>query len=185
LLKILLLVQVDFSKPSFEQITNRHHSGTFAVPVIGIDGLAVSLRALPGQRRRRFEKRYSLVFSLLSKRLNDGHNSVEIHGWVIRFRLNHDQNALHLLKCKAGAITMEAILSGKNQARIPKQVREYLKLKAGDPFKFFLQPDGTVVILPKIRTSKLKGSVPKLERPVSVEEVEVAIGAGATERHRR
>lgn len=80
---------------------------------------------------------------------------------------------------------MEATLSSKNQVTIPKQVREYLKLKAGDRFKFFLQPDGAVVILPKIRTSKLKGSVPKLNRPVSVEEMEVAIGAGATERHRR
>jgi antitoxin PrlF len=80
---------------------------------------------------------------------------------------------------------MEAILSSKNQATIPKQVREYLNLKAGDRFKFFLQPDGAVVILPKIRTSKLKGSVSKLNRPVSVEEMEAAIGAGATERHRR
>jgi antitoxin PrlF len=80
---------------------------------------------------------------------------------------------------------MEATLSSKNQATIPKQVREYLNLKAGDRFKFFLQPDGAVVILPKIRTSKLKGSVPKLSRPLSIEEMEVAIGEGATERHRR
>lgn len=80
---------------------------------------------------------------------------------------------------------MEATLSSKNQVTIPKQVREYLNLKAGDRFKFFLQPDGAVVILPKIRTSKLKGSVPKLNRPVSVEEMEAAIEAGATERHRR
>jgi AbrB family looped-hinge helix DNA binding protein len=80
---------------------------------------------------------------------------------------------------------MEATLSSKNQATIPKRVREYLNLKAGDRFKFFLQPDGAVVILPKIRTSNLKGSVPKLNRPVSVEEMEAAIQAGATERHRR
>jgi antitoxin PrlF len=80
---------------------------------------------------------------------------------------------------------MEATLSSKNQATIPKQVRDYLNLKAGDRFKFFLQPDGAVVILPKIRTSKLKGSVPKLNRPVSVAEMDVAIRAGATERHRR
>jgi AbrB family looped-hinge helix DNA binding protein len=80
---------------------------------------------------------------------------------------------------------MEATLSSKNQATIPKQVRDYLNLKAGDRFKFFLQPDGAVVILPKIRTSKLRGSVPKLNRPVSIEEMDVAIRAGATERHRR
>jgi bifunctional DNA-binding transcriptional regulator/antitoxin component of YhaV-PrlF toxin-antitoxin module len=64
-------------------------------------------------------------------------------------------------------------------------VREYLNLKAGDRFKFFFQPDGAVVILPKIRTSRLKGSVPKLNRPISVEEMNIAIESGATERHRR
>jgi antitoxin PrlF len=80
---------------------------------------------------------------------------------------------------------MEATLSSKNQATIPKQVREYLNLKAGDRFKFFLQPDGRVVLLPGIRISKLKGSVPKLARPVSLEEMEVAIAAGATRRHRK
>jgi bifunctional DNA-binding transcriptional regulator/antitoxin component of YhaV-PrlF toxin-antitoxin module len=64
-------------------------------------------------------------------------------------------------------------------------VREYLNLKPGDRFKFFLQPDGAVVILPKIRTSKLKGSVPKVDPPVSVEEMNIAIETGATERRRR
>ena len=70
---------------------------------------------------------------------------------------------------------MEATLSSKNQVTIPKPVREYLNLKPGDRFKFFLQPDGAVVILPKIRTSKLKGSVPKLSRPISIEEMDAAI----------
>jgi antitoxin PrlF len=80
---------------------------------------------------------------------------------------------------------MEATLSSKNQATIPKPVRQYLNLKPGDRFKFFLQPDGAVVILPKIRVSKLKGSLPKLSRPVSVEEMNAAIEAAATERVRR
>jgi AbrB family looped-hinge helix DNA binding protein len=80
---------------------------------------------------------------------------------------------------------MEATLSSKNQATIPKSVREYLNLKAGDRFKFFLQPDGTVVILPKLPTAKLKGSLPKLDKPLSVEEINTAIEAGATEHYRR
>lgn len=80
---------------------------------------------------------------------------------------------------------MEATLSSKNQATIPKPVREYLNLKPGDRFKFFLQPDGAVVILPKIRISKLKGSVPKLSRTISIEEMNTAIEVGATERFRR
>ena len=79
---------------------------------------------------------------------------------------------------------MEAILSSKNQATIPKSVREHLNLKPGDRFKFFLQPDGTVAILPKVRTSRLKGSVPKLKRPITVKEMNTAIEAGATERFR-
>jgi len=80
---------------------------------------------------------------------------------------------------------VEATLSSKNQATIPKSVRDYLKLKPGDRFKFFLQPDGTVVILPKIRTAALKGSVPRRKRPVSVEEMNAAIEAGATGRFKR
>lgn len=55
---------------------------------------------------------------------------------------------------------MEATLNSKNQAMIPKPVREFLKLKAGDRLKFFFQPDGRVVILPKTPISKLKGSSP-------------------------
>jgi antitoxin PrlF len=80
---------------------------------------------------------------------------------------------------------MEATLSSKNQVTIPKQVREYLNLKAGDRFKFFLQPDGRVVILPRIPISKLKGSVGKFARPVSLKEMDEAIAAGATKRHRK
>ena len=77
---------------------------------------------------------------------------------------------------------MEATLSSKNQATIPKQVREYLHLKPGDKFKFFLQPDGVVVILPRIPTAKLKGKLPKAKRPLSVEQMNAAIEAGATRR---
>jgi len=79
---------------------------------------------------------------------------------------------------------MEATLSSKNQVTIPKSVREYLNLKAGDRFKFFRQPDGAVVILPKISVSRLKGSVPKRDRPVSIEEMNAAIRAGAVERYK-
>lgn len=80
---------------------------------------------------------------------------------------------------------MEATLSNKNQATIPKSVREHLNLKPGDRFKFFLQPDGAVVILPKVRTAVLKGSLPRRKRPVSVEEINSAIEAGPTGRFRR
>jgi AbrB family looped-hinge helix DNA binding protein len=77
---------------------------------------------------------------------------------------------------------MEATLSSKNQATIPQSVRDYLNLKPGERFKFFLQPDGTILILPKMRTATLKGSLPRRKRPVSVEEMKAAIEAGATGR---
>ncbi len=80
---------------------------------------------------------------------------------------------------------MEATLSSKGQATIPKAVREFLHLKPGDRFKFFLSPDGTVAILPIIPMEKLKGSLVKRKRPTSVEEVNAAIEAAATMRHRR
>jgi antitoxin PrlF len=79
---------------------------------------------------------------------------------------------------------MEATLSSKGQATIPKAVRERLQIKPGDRFRFFFHPDG-VMILPKIPTKRLKGSVPGLPRPVSQEEIERAIEAGATRRFRR
>ena len=79
---------------------------------------------------------------------------------------------------------MEARLSSKGQATIPKAVRERLQIKPGDQFKFFFHPDG-VIILPKIPTRRLKGSVPKLAKSVSLKEIDKAIEAGATVRFRR
>lgn len=80
---------------------------------------------------------------------------------------------------------MEATLSSKGQATIPKAVREYLHLRPGDRFKFFLQPDGAVVILPRLPLSALKGSLGKRGRPASVETMNSGIEAGATKRFRR
>ena len=76
---------------------------------------------------------------------------------------------------------MEATLSSKNQATIPKQVRDYLHLSPGDRFKFFLQPDGGVVILPKIPVAKLKGTLPKRKKPVSIKQMNAAIRNAAVE----
>jgi AbrB family looped-hinge helix DNA binding protein len=79
---------------------------------------------------------------------------------------------------------MEATLSSKGQATIPKAVRDRLQIKSGDRFKFFFHPDG-VIILPKISTARLKGMIPKPAQPVSLEEIDQAIAEGATERFRR
>jgi len=77
---------------------------------------------------------------------------------------------------------MESALSIKGQATIPKTVRDHLRLKAGDRIKFFFHPDGSVVILPKLPTSALKGIVTRRRRPPSIEEMHKAIAAGAAGR---
>ena len=79
---------------------------------------------------------------------------------------------------------MEAKLSSKGQATIPKSVRDRLQIKPGDRFKFFFHPDG-VIILPKIPTARLKGMIPKPAQSISLEEIDRAIAEGATERFRR
>ena len=79
---------------------------------------------------------------------------------------------------------MDATLSSNGQATIPKAVRERLHLKPGDRFKFFFHPDG-VLILPRIPTARLKGIISKPAKPVSLEQIDSAIEAGATQRFRR
>ncbi|MGD1062811.1 MAG: AbrB/MazE/SpoVT family DNA-binding domain-containing protein [Terracidiphilus sp.] len=78
---------------------------------------------------------------------------------------------------------MEATLSSKGQATIPKAVRDRLQIRPGDRFKFFFHPDG-VIILPKIPTARLKGMLPKPAKSLSLAEIDRAIEAGATERFR-
>jgi AbrB family looped-hinge helix DNA binding protein len=78
---------------------------------------------------------------------------------------------------------MESALSIKGQATIPKAIREHLRLEPGDRIKFFKHPDGTVVILPKLPTSRLKGIVAgRRRRPASIAEMDEAVMAGAVSR---
>ncbi len=80
---------------------------------------------------------------------------------------------------------MESALSLKGQATIPKAIRDHLHLEPGDRIKFFLHPDGSVVILPKLRTSTLKGVVRSPRRRVSIEGMESAATEGAIDRVQR
>ena len=74
---------------------------------------------------------------------------------------------------------MESALTVKGQATIPKVVREHLGLKPGDRVKFFFHPDGTVVLLPKISVTALKGMVRRPRRAVTVEKMRQAVANGA------
>ena len=79
---------------------------------------------------------------------------------------------------------MEAAITSKGQATIPKAIRDHLGLHAGDRVKFFIHPDGSVVLLPKLPVSALRGIV-KAKRIVTIEEMTDAVTASAAERYGR
>ncbi len=75
---------------------------------------------------------------------------------------------------------MESAITVKGQATIPKAIREHLHLKPGDRIKFFVHPDGTVVLLPKLPVSALRGIIKsRRRRPVTTAEMSEAVAEGA------
>jgi len=74
---------------------------------------------------------------------------------------------------------MESAITVKGQATIPKAVREHLGLRPGDRVKFFVHPDGTVVLLPKLPPSALRGILKPRRRRVTIAEMNHAVSAGA------
>ncbi|MBV8357094.1 MAG: type II toxin-antitoxin system PrlF family antitoxin [Deltaproteobacteria bacterium] len=83
---------------------------------------------------------------------------------------------------------MESAITVKGQATIPKAIRDHLGLKPGDRVKFFIHPDGTVVMLPKLPASALRGFLKPRRPPATIEEMNAAIadaGAGVARHSRR
>jgi AbrB family looped-hinge helix DNA binding protein len=76
---------------------------------------------------------------------------------------------------------MESAITSKGQATIPKPIREHLQLKPGDKVKFFIHPDGSVVLLPKLPAAALRGILKSRRRPVTIEEMNEAAAAGAAD----
>lgn len=77
---------------------------------------------------------------------------------------------------------MESAITVKGQATIPKPIRDHLRLKPGDKIKFFIHPNGSVVLLPQVPVSSLRGILKKSRRrPVTIEEMREAVAAGASE----
>ena len=76
---------------------------------------------------------------------------------------------------------MESSITAKGQATIPKPIRDYLGLKPGDRIKFFMHPNGSVVLLPKLPVTDLRGIVKPRRPPVTIEEMDEAIASGAAE----
>ena len=81
---------------------------------------------------------------------------------------------------------MESAITIKGQATIPKAIREHLGLQPGDRVKFFVHPDGSVVLLPKISASAVRGMV-KSQNPrrVTTERMTAAVAEGILSRNPR
>jgi AbrB family looped-hinge helix DNA binding protein len=78
---------------------------------------------------------------------------------------------------------MESAITVKGQATIPKAIRVHLHLKPGDRVKFFIHPDGTVVLLPKLPVSALRGILKRPRRPVTLKRMDEAIAGGGAGLH--
>jgi antitoxin PrlF len=77
---------------------------------------------------------------------------------------------------------MESAITVKGQTTIPRAIREHLGLKPGDRVKFFVHPDGTVVLLPKRPAAALRGMIKsRHRRAVTLEEMTKAAVDGASE----
>lgn len=70
-------------------------------------------------------------------------------------------------------MTTDATLSSKGQTTIPKEIRDSLRMKAGDRITFNLMPYGTVVMRVKRKSvAEIAGMLYKKGRkPVSVKQL--------------
>jgi len=75
---------------------------------------------------------------------------------------------------------VEAAITSKGQATIPKTVRDHLHLRPGDRVRFFIHPDGSVVLLPRVSVTALRGMVKPRVPPVTLEEMDRAVAKGAS-----
>jgi AbrB family looped-hinge helix DNA binding protein len=74
---------------------------------------------------------------------------------------------------------MESAITSKGQATIPKTIRDHLGLRPGDRVKFFLHPDGSVVLLPKLPASAMRGIVKRRHPAPSLAAMDDAIAQAA------
>jgi len=75
---------------------------------------------------------------------------------------------------------MESKITAKGQMTLPKEARQYLRVGPGDSVRIFIHPDGHLALLPVIPVTALRGiAKSRLSRPVTLEEMDEAIAAGA------
>jgi antitoxin PrlF len=81
---------------------------------------------------------------------------------------------------------MESAITVKGQATIPKPIRDHLGLQPGDRVKFFVHPDGSVVLLPKLPVSAIRGLLRSpTRRRVTTDQMAAAAARGAMNRNPR
>lgn len=73
-----------------------------------------------------------------------------------------------------------ATLTSKGQLTLPKDVREALGVGPGDQVNFVRMQDGNFAVMPaSLPVKRLKGIVPKPAKPITLEDMDRAIAAGA------
>ena len=79
-----------------------------------------------------------------------------------------------------GSIMQESTITVKGQTTLPKDVRQALALQPGDKVRYLILDGGEVRIVRARPITSLVGALKHLvQRPVSLEEMEEAIAAGA------
>ena len=74
-----------------------------------------------------------------------------------------------------------ATITSKGQITIPAKVRSDMGLSTGDRVDFIRMEDGHYAVVPASHSIKsLKGIVPRPAKPVSLDDMQAAIAAGAT-----
>lgn len=98
---------------------------------------------------------------------------------VSQYALTSDAKSWYYILVLVMGVSMESAITVKGQATIPKAIREHLKLKPGDRVKFFVHPDGSVVLLPKLPARALRGIVKSRRAPVDIAEMTKAVAESA------
>lgn len=76
----------------------------------------------------------------------------------------------------------ESSITIKGQTTLPKDIRKALALKPGDKLRYIMLDNGEVRLVRTRPVMELAGALRNDREPVSLEDMERAIAAGATDR---
>ncbi len=79
----------------------------------------------------------------------------------------------------------QAKLTSKGQITLPKPVREYLNIDAGDRLEFTIEQDGKVTVSAKTLDVKHLYGMVKTKKHVTIEDMNKAIRQRAVRRHKK